>query len=213
MKDIAKIEALDMTKILSGDVKSEIEKLIDDYRKAKDKEDFIEVTKESSKLILELIEEVYPQALVATEKPCVEVVVTSEQEIKQNKTTAKKETPKKKPQPKAPSKTTTKEILKALQEEVEECRKRGATRKDKKKKTPSIPKTVYDKVYSHINALVNLMPDSFKDDPEKLSQIKRMSLGMYKKVISSYNLNQVLAEKGKKQLKTKFKAISKKQIV
>ena len=220
MTDIAKIEALDMTKILNKDVESEIQKLIKDYESAEDKEDFIEVTKESSSLILELITDVYPDAITSQEKPCVEIVVTPEKRTRQKKETpkkevitkntsksssAKKDTPVKK---KAKS-TSVQSKLQALQEEVEECRKRGATRKSTKKKMPSIPKTVYEKVYSHINAIANLLPEPFRDDPEKISDLKKMSLAVHKKVMVVFELNETLAEKGKLALKQKFKDITK----
>ncbi|GGG35953.1 hypothetical protein GCM10011344_41080 [Dokdonia pacifica] len=227
MTDIAKIQALDLTKIGNEDVKSEIEKLIKDYESAEDKEDFIAVTKESSNLILELIEEVYPDAITEQEKPCIEVVVSSEKvplktpitptPKKQTTSTPKKEKKKtdakKVKAPKKPIKkksaTPTLSKLEALQAEVEECRKRGATRKTTKKKTPAIPKTVYDKVYSHINAIANLLPDRFRNDSQKINDLKRMSLGIHKKVVGVFELNENLAEKSKVALKQKFKDITK----
>ncbi|MFC4633520.1 hypothetical protein ACFO3O_06355 [Dokdonia ponticola] len=221
MTDIEKIQALDMTKILNKEVKSEIEKLIDDYNTAEDKEDFIAVTKESSSLILALITDVYPDAIaMQEEKPCVEIVVTPEKGTKQKIETPKKrvaakntsessKVKKDSPIKKKTKSTSVQSKLQALQEEVEECRKRGATRKSTKKKTPSIPKTVYEKLYSHINAIANLLPEPFRDDPEKISDLKKMSLAIHKKVVVVFELNETLAEKGKLDLKQKFKDITK----
>lgn len=215
MTDIAKIQALDMTKILNKDAKSEIKKLIDDYNTAEDKEDFIEVTKENSKLILELIFEVYPDAITKKENPCDDTSSSLNRVPNLQKTISKTQEPSglersKNKDKVVTSKPKTSDVLKALQKEVEECRKRGATRKNTKKKTPSIPKTVYDKVYSHINAIANLLPERFKDDPEKLGELKKMSLAIHKKAVVVFELNETLAEKGKLALKEKFKSMNQK---
>ncbi len=222
MTDIAQIQALDVSKILNKEVKSEIEKLIEDYNSAEDKEDFTKVTKESSTLILDMIKDLYPDAIVESAKPCVEVVVTPKQEIstrkvipkkqdsKNNQESKKKPPSKKKSQNKTFSTSSTKDKLQALQEEVEECRKRGKARKSTAKKTPRIPKTVYDKVHNHINAIANLLPERFKDDPEKISDLKKMSLNIHKKVVSVFEMNETLAEKGKLALKEKFKSMNQK---
>ncbi|MFC4635698.1 hypothetical protein ACFO3O_17435 [Dokdonia ponticola] len=244
MTQIEQIEALDLTKILNKDIKSEIQKLIEEYNTAEDKHDFIEATKESATLILEMVADVYPEAIAEKEKPCIEVVVSSKEVAeskKQTKPTPKPKptptpTPKSKPKPKigkknkkvvvkkteTQKKTSKKKPIKkkpaiptlskleALQKEVEECRKRGATRKGAKKNTPTIPKTVYDKVYGHINAIANLLPDRFKEDPEKVAALKRVSLQIHKKVVGVFEMNETLAEKGKLALKEKFKSMNQK---
>ncbi len=226
MTQIEQIEALDLTKILNKDIKSEIQKLIEEYKTAEDKQDFIEATKESATLILEMVADVYPEAITKEEKPCIEVVVSSKEVVepkkqtkpipkpkpknvkKKKKVVVKKPKTRKKPIKKKPGIPTLSK-LEALQKEVEECRKRGTTRKSAKKKTPTIPKTVYDKVYGHINAIANLLPERFRDDPQKINQLKRVSLSIHKKVVSVFEMNETLAEKGKGTLKQKFKDITK----
>ncbi|MFC4636627.1 hypothetical protein ACFO3O_22170 [Dokdonia ponticola] len=249
MTQIAQIEALDLTKIINKDIKNEIQKLTEEYNTAEDKKDFIEATKESATLILEMVQDVYPEAIAEKEKPCVEVVVSSKEVAKPTQVAVKKEVTKPKQttlkkkvvkQRKAPSskkensktdtpkkqevkskqvkkKSTNKKSkptglqgkLQALQEEVEECRKRGAIRKSPKKKTTTIPKTMYEKVYSHINAIANLVPERFRDDKQKIAEVKRMSLHIHKKVVGVFQMNETLAEKGKVALKQKFKDITK----
>ena len=250
MTQIAQIEALDLTKIINEDIKNEIQKLIQEYSTAEDKQDFIEATKESATLILEMVQDVYPEAIAEKEKPCVEVVVSSKEVVKPTQVAVKKEVAKPKQttlkkkvvkKRKAPSskkenskihtpkkqevkskqvkkKSTNKKNkpatpalskLEALQKEVEECRKRGATRKNPKKKTTTIPKTMYEKVYNHINAIANLVPERFRDDKQKIAEVKRMSLHIHKKVVGVFQMNETLAEKGKVALKQKFKDITK----
>jgi len=155
--------------------------------------------------------EVVPKPKVSPKKQEVKDNHQSEKEpsLKKKSAPKKKTIPKKKPTKQKSVSSSVKSKLQQLQEEVEECRKRGVTRKKSPRKTSTPPKTVYDKVYSHINGIANLLPERFRHDTQKISDLKRMSLGIHKKVVGVFEMNETLAEKGKIALKQKFKDINK----
>lgn len=213
MINIEKIQALDLDKIDNGAIKQEIDKLLKEYQASEDKKDFVEATSESTALIMEMITDLFPGA-IQKETPCDDTLLISKQTINKvsSKTASKAKGPIKslKRDKNTPSKKkdkTSLKLLEDLQKEVEECRKRGASRKNRKM-TPSIPKTIYDKIYSHLNAIANLFPDRFREDEQKVAQLKRVSLGTHKKLVSLFEMNEALAEKGRSELKQKFKKMN-----
>lgn len=109
------------------------------------------------------------------------------------------------------SKTIQKE-LEELDEEIKACRvKIKKYNTEKRKNEPAKPKiTRHVKIKKHLIAIGNLIPDKFKDDIKIQKETEKVLLLAYRKIMDTYKITTLKAQKGEKEIKEKYDKIEEK---
>ncbi|WP_299243079.1 hypothetical protein [uncultured Aquimarina sp.] len=212
MTTIKDLLQLDQKKIDDPELKKQVKNIIDEHKKAEDKEFFVKELQSSIDTIYELVKASSPEAIDKsnTESPCddpdEQKPVSKDKKTKGKKTKGKKAAKKEKP------KTTTADTLE-MSEGLKKCdRELKAFREERRKLLPQKPPpTRYERIKRHILGLGKLIPPKLKDDLETQKQTKKILMKAHRDILNNFKMTSLRSVKrDQKEIKEKFEKIEEK---
>lgn len=216
MITINDLQQIDLSKIQSENLLKKINELLEGYKNASNKEDFLKKNRfgisGSYKTVQKYFSDAIPnKGTTATKKS--EKQSTPKTESKEETLPKKEDTPKKsKSIPKISSEDYQKEIKDAT-DRLEECRVLIRLENEQKRalQPEKRPLTTYEKVRKKLLSLSKLIPSKYKDNLEVQMETERIILKAHKDILKAWRMNSLIKkEKDQEMIKENFEKIEEK---